>query len=172
MEAKDRRPSSDRSRLPEWARGRWDRTRGTDRGRRGRIRGRPRGDSHSRAPCRVRSGVVPWGGPLAGWVSGGEVGSPMARICVMGTGSVRNAMNVRGSWQVGQRRGNTSRPTLRVGARWPGGRPIWRAGRGWSWVIGVVGSLAGETGPATSGEVRDRNGGPERRGRYPPGPVR
>jgi hypothetical protein len=38
-----------------------------------------------------------WGGPLAGWIDGGEVGSPMwARICVMGSGSVRNAMKVRG----------------------------------------------------------------------------
>jgi hypothetical protein len=38
-----------------------------------------------------------WGGPLAGWVSGGEVGSPIwTRIRVMGSGSVRNAMNVRG----------------------------------------------------------------------------
>ena len=40
---------------------------------------------------------------------GGEVGSPMwARICVMGPGSVRKAMNVRGVWQVGQISGNTS----------------------------------------------------------------
>ena len=36
------------------------------------------------------------------------MGSPMwARICVMGSGSV-NAMKVRGVWQVGQTRGNTS----------------------------------------------------------------
>ena len=49
------------------------------------------------------------GGPLAGWMRGGEVGSPMwARICVMGSGSVRKAMKVRGVWQVGQISGNTS----------------------------------------------------------------
>ena len=31
-----------------------------------------------------------WGGPLAGWINGGEVGSPMwAKIWMMGSGSVR-----------------------------------------------------------------------------------
>jgi len=50
-----------------------------------------------------------WGGPLAGWRSGGEVGSPMwARSWLMGWGSVRNAMNVSGVWQVGQISGKTS----------------------------------------------------------------
>ena len=60
-----------------------------------------------------------WGGPLAGWRRGGEVGSPIwARIWAMGAGSVRNrseaelaegnAMKVRGVWQEGQVRGNTS----------------------------------------------------------------
>ena len=47
--------------------------------------------------------------PIRGWISGGEMGSPMwARIWVMGSGSVRNAMNVSGVWQVGQIRGKTS----------------------------------------------------------------
>ena len=50
-----------------------------------------------------------WGGPLGGWRSGGEVGSSMwARIRKMGSGSVRNAIKVRGVWQVGQTRGKTS----------------------------------------------------------------
>jgi hypothetical protein len=40
-------------------------------------------------PLRSMSSSV-WDGPLRGWISGGEVGSPMwARICVMGFGSVR-----------------------------------------------------------------------------------
>jgi hypothetical protein len=40
---------------------------------------------------------------------GVEVGSPIgARICVMGSGSVRKAMNVRGVWQVGQISGKAS----------------------------------------------------------------
>jgi len=49
-----------------------------------------------------------------GWSPGGmgergEVGSPIwARICVIGSGSVRNAMNVRGIRQVGQIRGKAS----------------------------------------------------------------
>jgi hypothetical protein len=37
-------------------------------------------------------------------------------------------MNARGAWQVGQTRGKTSRPTLRVGARGPGGWPTGRVG--------------------------------------------
>ena len=42
-------------------------------------------------------------------MSGGEVGSPIwARIWATGSGSVRNAMNVRGVWQEGQMRGKTS----------------------------------------------------------------
>ncbi len=42
-------------------------------------------------------------------MSGGEVGSPIwARICVMGSGSVRKAMNVRGVWPVGQISGKAS----------------------------------------------------------------
>jgi hypothetical protein len=50
-----------------------------------------------------------WGGPQAGWISGGEVGSPMwARMWVMGSGSVRNAIKVIGSWHVGQISGKTS----------------------------------------------------------------
>ena len=37
------------------------------------------------------------------------MGSPMwARIWVIGSGSVRNAMNVRGVWHAGHMRGNTS----------------------------------------------------------------
>ena len=54
---------SDRSRRPESARGRWDRTRGIGRGRRGRIPGRPGLLPHRRAPWapgRVRSGAVPF----------------------------------------------------------------------------------------------------------------
>lgn len=61
----------------------------------------------SAPPGSIPSSV--WGGPLAGWMSGGEVGSPMwARIWVMGSGSVRNAMNVSGVWQEGKMRGKTS----------------------------------------------------------------
>jgi hypothetical protein len=46
-------------------------------------------------------GEVVGDGPLAGWIRGGEVGSTMwPRIRVMGSGSVRNAMRVRGAWQV------------------------------------------------------------------------
>ena len=52
---------------------------------------------------------------------GGEVGSPIwARICVMGSGSVRSAIEVRGSWQVGQIRGNTSYTLARRAAHLDG----------------------------------------------------
>jgi hypothetical protein len=52
-------------------------------------------------------------------MSGGEVGSPIwARIWVMGSESVRNAMNVRGVWQEGRLAGGAS-----------GRRGVWQEGR-------------------------------------------
>lgn len=73
-----------------------------------------------------------WGGPLAGWINGGEVGSPIwTRIRVMGSGSVRNAMKVRGSWRVGQIRGKTSWIRARRAAHLEGNRPtLPEGGRG------------------------------------------
>ena len=100
-----RPPSSDRSRL----RGMGSGSAGSNRGVWSRSSGK---DSWAASSVSPPAGPMPnsvWGGPLAGWMSGGEVGSPMwARICVMGSGSVRNAMKVRGVWQVGQMRGKTS----------------------------------------------------------------
>ena len=100
------------------------------------------------------------------------MGSPMwARICEMGSGSVRNAIKVRGSWQVGQIRGEDQRFARSPGQEggpsgWPGGggvgcprlSPLWLESRGRGGCRGRkrgLGSLSGQ-GVVLPGLVGDQ----------------